>query len=183
MEYKYSSWQDNSQLFKLTPNKSIINVKFDFKIVFNPSGIEGKKRTIGEICTEGKKMDTIVYYKEDYSCNNMIFEGKCYLNREEYRRIKEAKKKKYLYIGIVLFILGYSSIMDCFFYFEEGENSFIIEKLISDENDCSAQYMEEDKNLQIIMYENLKKEETNEDKWKINNGNDGSKYTDPLLYN
>ena len=112
----------------------------------------------------------------------MIFEGKCYLNREEYRRIKEAKKKKYLYIGIVLFILGYSSIMDCFFYFEEGENSFIIEKLISDENDCSAQYMEEDKNLQIIMYENLKKEETNEDKWKINNGNDGSKYTDPLLY-
>ena len=59
MEYKYSSWQDNSQLFKLTPNKSIINVKFDYKIVFNPSGIEGKKRTIDEICTEGKKMDTI----------------------------------------------------------------------------------------------------------------------------
>ena len=42
--------------------------------------------------------------------------------------------------------------------------------------------MEEDKNLQIIMYENLKKEETNGDEWIINNGIDGSKYTDPLLY-
>ena len=115
MEYKYSSWQDNSQLFKLTPNKSIINVKFDYKTVFNPSGIDGKKRTIDEICTEGKKMDTIVYYKEDYSVEIMIFEGRCYLNIKEYMRIKEAHKKKYFFIGIVLFILGYSSIMDCFF--------------------------------------------------------------------
>ena len=112
MEYKYSSWQDNSQLFKLTPNKSIINVKFDYKTVFNPSGIDGKKRTIDEICTEGKKMDTIVYYKEDYSVEIMIFEGRCYLNIKEYMRIKEAHKKKYFFIGIVLFILGYSSIMD-----------------------------------------------------------------------
>ena len=114
----------------------------------------------------------------------MVFKGRCYVNREEYMRIKEANKKKYLYIGIVLFILGYSSIMDCLFYFEEGDNdTFIIEKLISDEDDCSAQYMEEDKNLQLVMYENLKKEEKQYERdWKIHNGDNGNKYTDSLLY-
>ena len=184
IEYKYISWKDDSKIFKLTPDKSILNVKFDYKLIFNISGIEGKKRTIDELCTKGKKIDTTVHYKEYYSCDKMVFKGRCYVNREEYMRIKEANKKKYLYIGIVLFILGYSSIMDCLFYFEEGDNdTFIIEKLISDEDDCSAQYMEEDKNLQLIRYENLKKEEIKfERDWKLHNGKDGNKYTDPLLY-
>ena len=183
MEYKYSSWQDNSKVFKLPPNQTIINVSFDYKIIFNTSGIEGKKRTIDELCTKGKKNDTNVNYIEDYSCNNMVFRGRCYVNREEYMKLKEVNKKKYLYIGIVLFILGYSSIMDCFFYFEEGENSFIIEKLISDENDCSAQYMEEDKNLKSIRYENSKKGEIIiKYDYELHKGEDGNKYTDPLLY-
>ena len=97
-------------------------------------------------------------------------------------RIKEANKKKYLYIGIILFILGYSSIMDCLFHFEEGDNNFIIEKLISDEDDCSAQYMKVDKNLQLFIYESLKKEEKNERDLTIHFGGVGQKYTDPLLY-
>ena len=108
---------------------------------------------------------------------------RCYINREEYIRLKKANEKKYLYIGIVLFILGYSSIMDCFFYFEEGENSFIIEKLISDKNDCSANYMEEDKNLQLFKYEDLKKDERTERNWKVHERSFGNKYTDSLLYN
>ena len=182
LEYVYSSWQDNSKIFKVTPGKSIIKAKFDYKLIFNSSGVEGKRRTIDELCMKGKKMDSTVYYNEDYSCNNMIFERRCYINREEYMRIKEANKKKYLYIGIILFILGYSSIMDCFFYFEEGGNSFIIEKLISDENECSAKYMEEDKNLQLFKYEDLKKDERSERNWKIHNGTNGNKYTDSLLY-
>ena len=131
---------------------------------------------------KGKKVDSTVYYKENYSCKNMILEERCYINREEYMRIKEANKKKYLYIGIVLFILGYSSIMDCFFYFEEGENSFIIEKLISDENDCSPRYMEEDKNLQLFKFEDLKKGDHSKPDFKIHDGINGNKYTDSLLY-
>ena len=130
-------------------------------------------------------MDTTVYYKDAYSIKNMIFKGRCYVNREEYMRIKEGNKRKYLCIGIVLFILGYSSIMDCFFYFEEGDNniSFIIEKLVSDEDEYSAKYMEEDKNLQLFIYESLKKEEkTYIYDWKKQNEDGGKKYTEPLLY-
>ena len=183
MEYEYSSWQDNSKIFKLTPGKPIIKANFDYKLTFNLSGMEGKRRTIDELCMKGKKKDSTVYYHEDYTCNNMTTGVRCYINREEYIRIKKANEKKYLYIGIVLFILGYSSIMDCFFYFEEGENSFIIEKLISDENDCSANYMEEDKNLQLFKYEDLKKDERTERNWKVHERSFGNKYTDSLLYN
>ena len=183
MEYEYSSWQDNSKIFKLTPGKPIIKANFDYKLTFNLSGMEGKRRTIDELCMKGKKKDSTVYYHEDYTCNNMTTGVRCYINREEYIRIKKANEKKYLYIGIVLFILGYSSIMDCFFYFEEGENSFIIEKLISDKNDCSANYMEEDKNLQPFKYEGLKKDERTERNWKVHERSFGNKYTDSLLYN
>ena len=50
LEYVYSSWQDNSKIFKLTPGKSIIKAKFDYKLIFNSSGVEGKRRTIDELC-------------------------------------------------------------------------------------------------------------------------------------
>ena len=55
MEYEYSSWQDNSKIFKLTPGKSIIKANFNYKLTFNSSGMEGKRRTIDELCMKGKK--------------------------------------------------------------------------------------------------------------------------------
>ena len=114
----------------------------------------------------------------------MILNKKCYASKEEYIRIKEIKKKKYFYIGIITLILGYSSIMDCFTFYEEGNDSFIIEKLISDRKGCRAKYMENDENLPEVEYsinpiENEIKDYRKKNYKKEENGN---QIYEPLLY-
>ena len=93
-------------------------------------------------------------------------------------------QKIYLFIGIILFILGYSSMIDCFFVYEEGEGSFIIEKLISDENDCRAEYMEKDENLPEIGFkiEEIKLDIEDEEEKLLKKDPYGKQISEPLLY-
>ena len=68
-------------------------------------------------------------------------------------RIKSMKNSKSLLIGIIVFILGYTSILDCFTYYEEGYNIFYMEKIISDENKYKAGYMMKDEDLQPFQFQ------------------------------
>lgn len=183
-EYKYISWQDKTKFLIKQKDISIINAKFNYKLIFNSSAEEGKKKVIDELCQEGKTHDTDVYYSEEYSCDGFIFNKKFYANKEEYNRIKGMHQKIYLFIGIILFILGYSSMIDCFFVYEEGEGSFIIEKLISDENDCRAEYMEKDENLPEIGFkiEEIKLDIEDEEEKLLKNDPYGKQISEPLLY-
>ena len=93
-------------------------------------------------------------------------------------------QKKYYYIGLILFILGYSSIIESFFVYDEGVDSFIIEKLVSDENDCRAKYMKDDTNLPLVKYSYIKKdlEFESEEPKKFNTESNGTQISEPFLY-
>ena len=146
-EYKYASWQDCTKFNSEGSDFSIVTVSFDFELIFNSSGKTGNQKAIDELCQKGKSHDTDVYHKEEHLCYHFNREERCYFNKKEYNRVKAVHKEGYFFIGLILFILGYSSIIDCFTYYEEGEIKINIEKLISDEKDLRAEYGEEDKNL------------------------------------
>ena len=114
----------------------------------------------------------------------MKFNSRCYINKEEYFRIKNLHQKNYFFIGLILFILGYSSIMDCFTFFEEGSDSFIIEKIISDENDYRAEYMKNDENLPEVEYskDEIKLELEAEEIKKFEKEENGNQISEYLLY-
>ena len=182
-EYKYISWQDNTKILSTKKEFPIIIANFDFNLSFNSSGEEGKKKEIDNLCKKGKIQDTDVYYREEYSCTGMINQ-RCYINKEEYNRIKAIHQKKNFIFEIIAFILGYSSIIDCFTFYEEGQDNFIIEKLISDENDCRAEYMKNDENLPEVDYsfdENKLKIEI-ENQTKFRKQENGNHISDSLLY-
>ena len=183
-QYIYTSWQDVTKDFLKKKDISIINATFDYKIIFSSSCVEAKKKIINKLCEEGKNHDTDVYYYDQYRCYGFILDKRCYISEGEYNRIKGMHQKKYYYIGLILFILGYSSIIESFFVYDEGVDSFIIEKLVSDENDCRAKYMKDDTNLPLVKYSYIKKdlEFESEEPKKFNTESNGTQISEPLLY-
>ena len=148
-EYQYTSWKDDTKHFELVPNKSIIIAKFDFRVKYDESAEAGKKKFIDKLYAEGRKSDKDVNHVEKCFCDDLIKSETCYVNYEEYLRVQQMHQKKYLYLGIVLFIFGYSSIIDSFFYNEEYySKSFVIEKLLSDHDIYKAKYMQKDESFE-----------------------------------
>ena len=147
-EYKYTSWKDDTKHFRLEPNKSIITANFDFRVKYDESAEAGRNKFINELYEEGRKSDKDLKHYEESFCDDLIKSEKCYVNYEEYFRVQQLHQKKYLFLGILLFILGYSSIMDSFFYCEEYSKSFVIEKLLSDDDIYKAKYMQEDESFE-----------------------------------
>ena len=82
----------------------------------------------------------------------MKSEQKCYLNREEYLRIKKLQNNGLLFVGLILFLSGYSSILYSFTYFDEGDDYFLIKKFISGEKDLRAKYKENDEGPKKVEY-------------------------------
>ena len=126
----------------------------------------------------------------------MKFKQRCYLNKEEYLRLKRIKSCLLFFIGFILLFTGYSSILSCFTYFEEGDETFIIKKLISGEDNLGTKYMENDKISKVDEYSefglgkifsegesiNLGVEEKRNKKESLITEYDGSKMTKFLLY-
>ena len=211
-DYKYISWQNSNDPFIPEKNYSIINISFSFKLYFLPSAKKGKKEFIDVLCKEGKTHDTDVYYKEEYFVDEMKSEQRCYLNREEYLRIKKLQNNGLFFVGLILFLSGYSSILYSFTYFDEGDDYFLIKKFISGENDLRAKYKKNDEGPKKVEYleddlgeicpedkklklepdeeetENkltevlLEEEQEKENKIPIYIEEDGSKTTDYILY-
>ena len=74
--------------------------------------------------------------------------------------------------------------MDCFTFFEEGSDSFIIEKIISNENDYRAEYMKNDENLPEVEYskDEIKLELEAEEIKKFEKEENGNQISEYLLY-
>ena len=151
-EYKYSSWQDETKVLQLIKYQSVIDAVFEIKVNFDESAAAAKKKIKDELTAEAKARAPYVICDDVYVCNN-IKDQKCYLNEEEKMRIKSMKNSKSLLIGIIVFIFGYTSILDCFTYYEEGYNIFYMEKIISDENKYKAGYMMKDEDLQPFQFQ------------------------------
>ena len=67
-------------------------------------------------------------------------------------RIKKLQNKGLFFVGLVLFLSGYSYILFSFTYFDKGDDYFLIKKFISGENDLRAKYKENDEGPKKVEY-------------------------------
>ena len=147
IEYKYTSWQDETKSLSNIKYCPIVKTKFSSNYLFDNDSLNCIKRIKDDLYREGKTHDTDVNTKEDYSSPGMIFKHTCSLNDEEYQRIKKRYANCCGYFWwFVLFILGYSSMFEAFARYEVGHEKISITKYISNGGNCRASYMKNDEN-------------------------------------
>ena len=82
-----------------------------------------------DLYREGKKYDTDVDTIEDFTSPGMIYKHTCSLNDKEYQRIKKRFANCCGYFWwFVLFVLGYSSMLEAFARYEVGHENITIRK-------------------------------------------------------
>ena len=151
-EYKYKSWKDNVKTIELVKNQSIIKPFFHLRLSFDASAKKGKKKEKEKLIQETRNYDSAIYSEDEYICETIKEGERYYVNQEQKERLKNMRNNLNFFGGIVALFAGYTSIWDCFTYYEEGGNIFSMEKIVSDENVYKAGYMEEDEELEPINY-------------------------------
>ena len=152
-EYQYTSWQDETKDLSDIKYCSIVKTHFSFLIIFDPESRDFVDKIKSDLYREGKTHDTDVTTTENFTCPGMIFKHKCSLNDEEYQRIKKKFANKCTYFWwIILLLLGYSSMLDCFARYEIGSENVTIRKFVSYNEDCRADYMKNDENPPAITF-------------------------------
>lgn len=157
-EYFYKSWQDET---KFLDDASILNAEFKLKVIFNNSAEVQRKKIINDLEVEGRQHDRNVRIEEKYFWDGQIRNKKYYINREEHMRIKKNRTCLKKFFGLILFILGYSSIFNSIAGFIIVEKIVFIDivKLISDEENLRAKYYTIDENVPNDLFEPPKKKE------------------------
>ena len=158
LEYFYKSWQDET---KFLENASIVTAEFKLKVIFNNSAEVQRKKIMRDLEVEGRQHDRNVRIEERYFWDGQIRNKKYYINREEHMRIKKNRTCLRRFFGIILFILGYSSIFNscCGFIVIEKICFIDMVKLISDEENLRAKYYTLDENIPNDLFEPPKKKE------------------------
>ena len=145
IEYKYNSWQDETKSLSDINYYPIITVTFDSEFILDTDSLDAIKKIKDDLYREGRKYDTDVKTKEDFSSPDMINQHKCSLNEKEYQRIKKSFGNCCgFFWWFILFILGYSSMFEAFASYEVGHEQITIKKYISFGNNCRASYMMKD---------------------------------------
>ena len=180
-DYEYISWNDNMKVVSVNLNIPILHAYFDYKLIFNESAQRAKREIVDQFYEKGKKSRENFYHNEYYWCDDLFTNKRFYLNQESKRMIEIIHDKKFLFIEIIFFIFGYSSILECFFYEEEDSVGILIEKLISGKNDCPGKYMQKLELLPTIEYKQ-KDERITSIGFKFNGGLQEMRYTEQLLY-
>jgi hypothetical protein len=141
-EYKYISWQDETKSLSDIKYCSIVKTVFSCKYLFDNNSLGFINKIKDDLYREGKKYDTDVDTIEDFTSPGMIYKHTCSLNDKEYQRIKKRFANCCGYFWwFVLFVLGYSSMLEAFARYEVGHENITIRKYISYENNCRAPYM------------------------------------------
>ena len=152
-EYQYTSWQDETKDLSDIKYCSIVKTHFSFLIIFDPESRDFVDKIKSDLYREGKTHDTDVTTTENFTSPGMIFKHKCSLNDEEYQRIKKKFTNKCTYFWwIMLLLLGYSYMLDCFARYEIGSENVTIRKFVSYNEDCRADYMKNDENPPAITF-------------------------------
>ena len=114
-EYKYNSWQDETKNLSNIKYCPIVKATFDSDFIFDNESLNFIKKIKDDLYNEGKKYDTDVSTKEEFSSPDMICKHNCSLNDVEYRRIKKRFSNCCGYFWwFVLFVLGYTSMFEAF---------------------------------------------------------------------
>jgi len=145
--YKYISWQDETNSLSNIKYCSIIKAKFEFKVILDNEASSCIQRIKDELYTEGKTYDTDFRTETNYECPGFISQHNCTLNDEEYQRIiKKFGNCSGYFWWFILFFLGYNSMFEAFARYEKGHAKITIRKLVSNNNSYRAPYNKSDIN-------------------------------------
>ena len=149
IEYKYDSWQDNTEVDPslFTSNQNIIDVLFSIEVGYAPDAqieVDDIKKKLSD---EGDEICDSVDIFELSVCPKVNKNVRCYLNEEKKMKIKN-KSICYFIVWAILFTLGFSSISDLYLKLEVGNISFTFKKIVAGNKDIKyrANYMENDIN-------------------------------------
>ena len=151
LEYKYTSWQDNTENINNIKYCPIIDVYFSHIFYFDETSENILAKMKRELKSEAYKYDTNIKSYEIFTVPNFSYTHVCCLDKDEYQRIKNKYNNKKGYImWTISFLLGYSSIFETFARYEIGKEKIKIGKTISKRNDKRASYFKNDTNLPEI---------------------------------
>ena len=159
-EYIYKSWQDETKLLQLN-DISIINAIFELDVLYKGSALSSTQEILRYFDEQRRNGGDTDGLKGDKLWEGYIYKKRCYINRKEHMRIMKNKTCIRRLIGLILFILGYSSIFNTFIRFMIVEYPYEvnvrISKLVSNENDLRAKYNERDENIPDLIDPNERK--------------------------
>ena len=159
-EFIYKSWQDETKLESFK-DISIVKVEFGLEIKYKDSAQRQAQEILRYFDEQRRNGHDSSGLKGDNFMFGCIYSKRCYTNREEYMRIKKYKTCVRILLGIILLILGYSSIFNTFIRFIiiecPFELNFNLIKLVSLENNLRAKYNERDENIPDLIEPNEKK--------------------------
>ena len=142
LEYKYRSWQDDTENLSDIKYCSIVEAFFSYQMNFDQTSLNILSKMKSELYNEGLTYDTDVHTYEKFDVPDFNYMHTCSLNDFEYQRIKNKYGNCFGYtIWITSFVLGYSSIFDAYSKYEKGKEKIIITKSISNDNDKRAPYL------------------------------------------
>jgi len=146
-EYKYTSWQDDTQNINNIRYCSIIEASFIHTFNFDQSSQNILSIMKSDLRKIGLTKDTDVRTYDKFTVPNFYYKHICSLNDAEYRRVKNKYSNRKGYITwTILFILGYSSLFETYARYEIGKEKIIIAKTISRYNDMRAPYLNNETN-------------------------------------
>ena len=150
-EYKYTSWQDDTQSIYNIKYCSIIEASFSHVFYFDLASQNILSNMKSQLKNEGLTHDTDVRTYDKFSVPNFYYKHICSLNDAEYQRIRNKYSNKNGYLTwIFLFLLGYSSLFETFARYEIGKVNISIVKTVSRNNDKRAPYLNDEINQPAI---------------------------------
>ena len=152
LEYKYSSWQDETKNIEGIKYCSIIETYFDYSIIYDQRSKEILEEMKTELYNEGKNYDTDVLTEYNFRIPDLVRNHTCSLNDVEYQRIRKKYGNCYGYFCWTLcFILGYTTIFEAFARYEIGKITIKLIKYVSNAQDKRALYRRCDQNPDEII--------------------------------
>lgn len=146
-EYKYTSWQDDTQNINNIRYCPIVEASFRHRFVFDQSSQNILSKMKSDLREIGLTKDTDVRTYDKFTVPNFYNIHICSLNEAEYKRIKNKYNNRKGYLTwTILFILGYSSLFETYARYEIGKENIIIVKTISKYDDMRASYQKDETN-------------------------------------
>ena len=151
LEYKYTSWQDDTQNINNIKYCPIIEASFSHEFYFDQISENILANMKINLKFEDLTHDTDVKTYDNFTVPNFNYKHICCLNEAEYRRVKYKYSNRNGYITwTVLFLLGYSSLFETYARYEIAKEKIIISKSISKQNDKRARYFNYETNQPAI---------------------------------
>lgn len=153
--YKYCSWEDNTNFKSIYKGikQPFAKIRFLYEVDFDEGSSNDYKCMKSNLEAEAKEHDTDFEIKEAIECPGFGMGSTTYAISEK----NICKNIILIILWIIFFILGYSSIFDCFVALDDSTFDILIKKIVSNKDLLRAAYMEKDRESENIRKLNSKK--------------------------